>query len=46
MSRKHFSWLLFVTFVVAGLVLMMPGKTSKESSIEQSVFSARCGRQG
>ena len=38
MSRKHFSWLLFLTFVVAGLVLMVPGKTSKESSIEQTVL--------
>ena len=38
MSRKHFSWLLFVTFIMAGLVLLMPGKTSKESSIEQTVF--------
>ena len=38
MSRKHFSWLLFLTFVVAGLVLMVPGKTRKESSIEQTVL--------
>ena len=38
MSRKHFSWLLFITFVVAGLVLMIPGKTGKESSFEQKVF--------
>jgi len=38
MSRKHFSWLLFVTFVVAGLVLMIPGKTGRESGIEQTVF--------
>ena len=38
MSRKHFSWLLFLTFVVAGLVLMVPGKTSKESGIEQTVL--------
>ena len=38
MSRKHFSWLLFLTFVVAGLVLMVPGKTSKKSSIEQTVL--------
>ena len=38
MSRKHFSWLLFVTFVVAGLVLMIPGKTGRESGIEQMVF--------
>ena len=38
MSRKHFSWLLFFTFVVAGLVLMIPGKTGRESGIEQTVF--------
>ena len=38
MSRKHFSWLLFVSFVVAALVLMVPGKTGRESSIEQTVF--------
>jgi hypothetical protein len=38
MSRKHFSWLLFMTFIVAALVLMVPGKTGKESSIEQKVF--------
>ena len=38
MSRKHFSWLLFITFVVAAGVLMVPGKTGKESSIEQKVF--------
>jgi hypothetical protein len=38
MSRKHFSWLLFITFVVTVGVLMVPGKTGKESSIEQKVF--------
>jgi len=38
MSRKHFSWLLFFTFAVAGLVLMIPGKTGRESGIEQTVF--------
>jgi hypothetical protein len=38
MSRKHFSWLLFLTFLVAGLVLIVPGKTGKESSFEPSVF--------
>ena len=38
MSRKHFSWLLFLTFVVAGLVLMVPGKTGKKSSVEQTVL--------
>ena len=38
MSRKHFSWLLFLTFAVAGLVLIMPGKTGRESGFGQSVF--------
>ena len=38
MSRKHFSWLLFLTFAVAGLVLLIPGKTGRESGLEQSVF--------
>ncbi|MBT8048643.1 MAG: DUF4340 domain-containing protein [Xanthomonadales bacterium] len=38
MSRKHFSWLLFITFLVAALVLMLPGKTGRESSLEQSDF--------
>ena len=34
MSRKHFSWLLFLTFLVAMLVLLLPGKTGKESGFE------------
>jgi len=38
MSRKHFSWLLFFTFLVAALVLIVPGKTGRESSMEQTVF--------
>jgi hypothetical protein len=35
MSKKHFSWLLIVTLVVAGLVLLVPGKTGRESSFEK-----------
>lgn len=35
MSRKHFSWLLLATIVVAVLVLVFPGKTGRESSIDQ-----------
>jgi hypothetical protein len=35
MSKKHFSWLLIVTAVVTGLVLLIPGKTGKESSFER-----------
>jgi len=36
MSRKHFSLLLGVTLVVALLVLLMPGKTGRESEVEKS----------
>jgi len=43
MSRKHFSWLLFFTFLVAALVLMVPGKTGRESSIERTVFLPAVG---
>lgn len=38
MSRKHFSWLLLVTLLVAAVVLLLPGKTSRESSMENDVF--------
>jgi hypothetical protein len=34
MSKKHFSWLLILTVVVAALVLLIPGKTGRESSFE------------
>ena len=34
MSRKHFSWLLLLTFLVAMLVLLLPGRTGKESGFE------------
>ncbi len=36
MSRKHFSLLLAVTLVVALLVLLMPGKTGHESSLDKA----------
>jgi hypothetical protein len=32
MSKKHFSGLLLVTIVVAAMVLLIPGKTAKESA--------------
>jgi hypothetical protein len=35
MSKKHFSTLLLVTAVVAVLVLLVPGKTSKESAFQK-----------
>jgi hypothetical protein len=31
MSKKHFSWLLAITLAVTILILLMPGKTGKES---------------
>ena len=34
MSKKHFSWLLAATLVVAAVLLLLPGKTSKESALE------------
>jgi len=36
MSRKHFSLLLVITLVVAALVLLVPGKTSRQSEVEKS----------
>lgn len=36
MSRKHFSLLLAVTLVVALLVLLVPGKTGRESETEKT----------
>jgi hypothetical protein len=38
MSRKHFSWLLFLTFLAALLVLLLPGRTGKESGFETSIL--------
>ena len=38
MSRKHFSWLLMVTLLVAAVVLVLPGKTGKESSFGHNAF--------
>lgn len=38
MSRKHFSWLLLVTFLVALVVLMIPGRTAKDSSFEKTTL--------
>ena len=34
MSKKHFSWLVGVTLIVALVILFMPGKTSRESAVE------------
>lgn len=36
MSRRHFSWLVVVTLLVAAAVLLMPGRTGQESAIEKS----------
>lgn len=38
MSRKHFSWLLVVTLVVAGAVLLVPGKTGREAGLEKTAL--------
>lgn len=38
MSRKHFSWLLVVTLVVAAVVLLLPGKTGRESGFTRTPF--------
>lgn len=35
MSKKHFSWLLGLTIAAAAIVLLIPGKTGKESSFER-----------
>ena len=34
MSRKHFSWLLVLTLIVGGVILLMPVKTGHESGLE------------
>jgi len=34
MSKKHFSWLLVLTLVVAAIILLMPGKTGHQSTLE------------
>jgi hypothetical protein len=36
MSRKHFSLLLVVTLAVAAMVLLVPGKTSRQSEVGKS----------
>lgn len=38
MSRKHFSWLLIVTAVVALVVLLLPGRTGQESGYTPAPF--------
>ena len=38
MSRKHFSWLLAATLVLGALVLLLPGRTSKDSEFEQQAL--------
>lgn len=38
MSKKHFSWLVVVTLAAAVLVLLVPGKTGKESTFESSTL--------
>jgi hypothetical protein len=38
MSRKHFSWLLVITLVVAAAVLLVPGKTGREAGFEKTLL--------
>ena len=38
MSKKHFSWLLLLTVLAFVLVLLVPARTSKDSSIERSAL--------
>ncbi len=34
MSKKHFSWLLIATVLIVVVVILLPGRTGKESDIE------------
>jgi len=34
MSSKHFSWLLAATLLIGALVILLPGRTSKDSEME------------
>lgn len=45
MSRKRFFWLLTTTLLLAVLVLVIPGKTGKESTIEKSAFLPDLAKQ-
>jgi hypothetical protein len=38
MSRKHFSWLLVVTVIVAAVVLLLPKRTGDESGFTRTTF--------
>jgi len=38
MSSKHFSWLLVATVIATALVLVIPGKTGKESSLVRTTL--------
>lgn len=38
MSRRHFSWLLVTTLVVAAAVLLVPGKTGKDNGFERAAL--------
>jgi len=45
MSKKHFSWLLIATFVIGLVVVLLPGKTGKESDIEVAQLLPGLGEQ-
>jgi len=38
MSRKHFSWLLFVTFLVGAFVLILPEPTGQDEVSESGLL--------
>jgi hypothetical protein len=38
MNRKHFSWLLVITLLVAAAVLLVPGKTGREAGFEKTLL--------
>ena len=45
MSKKHFSWLLVVTIVVAVLVVLIPGKTGNENVFESRLLLPNLAEQ-
>jgi hypothetical protein len=38
MSRKHFSWLLFATFIVGAIVLILPQQTGRNKAPESGML--------
>lgn len=40
MSKKHFSWLLVLTVIIAAVIFLMPGKTGHESEFAERALIA------